>query len=318
MLVVLACTTARVATAATTCWRQTGASASADPKKEARERYQRATELYNDGAYPQALIEFQRAYELAPAAAILYNIGQTALVSGQAPLALCAFQAYLNEAGPRVPLPRRRDIEAEIERLNGRVARLTVTSNLDGAEVLIDDDKVGVTPLDEAVTVNTGRHEIVVRKGDLERRATVILAGQDHQTVNLVLEAVTRTTTPKPPKPGPRKSREKEPTGKPRVVWAGWLVTGLLAGGAIATGMAALSASSKAGDLRRRIDPPPGSIEAEHDKARALGITADVLGAAAIIAGGVTLYFTLAGNGDDGDAKAEVSLGPLPWVQGSF
>src|SRR5690606_16554980 len=48
--------------------------------REARTRYDRGTKLYHDGAYEQALIEFERAYELAPAYRILYNIGQAAML----------------------------------------------------------------------------------------------------------------------------------------------------------------------------------------------------------------------------------------------
>jgi tetratricopeptide (TPR) repeat protein len=46
-------------------------------RKEASERFRRGVKLYRDADYVAALVEFKRAYELAPNFRVLYNLGQT-------------------------------------------------------------------------------------------------------------------------------------------------------------------------------------------------------------------------------------------------
>src|SRR5205823_199193 len=43
--------------------------------EEARVRFQRGTQVFNDGAYKLALIEFQRAYSVMPNWRVLFNVG---------------------------------------------------------------------------------------------------------------------------------------------------------------------------------------------------------------------------------------------------
>jgi Tfp pilus assembly protein PilF len=44
-------------------------------RDEARQRYQRGLQLFNEGNYEAARVEFERAYQLSPSYKILYNIG---------------------------------------------------------------------------------------------------------------------------------------------------------------------------------------------------------------------------------------------------
>jgi len=44
--------------------------------EEATQRFKRGLELYEEQDFPNALIEFRRAYELQPSYKILYNLGQ--------------------------------------------------------------------------------------------------------------------------------------------------------------------------------------------------------------------------------------------------
>src|SRR5438105_150249 len=50
-------------------------AAAANPD-EAAMRFKRGLELYEEQDFPNALIEFRRAYELQPSYKILYNLGQ--------------------------------------------------------------------------------------------------------------------------------------------------------------------------------------------------------------------------------------------------
>ena len=286
--------------------------------KEARVRYDRGKALYNNAEYEQALIEFERAYELAPAYRILYNIGQAAVVLQKYPKAIKAFEGYLAGGKTKVSAKRRKAVEKEIASLYSRVAYISVTSNVEGVEVLIDDDAVGTTPIAEPVMVNAGRHVIIGRKtGHAEDRESVTLAGKEKTAVKLELELfktggpVTVITPGQPPPPTPATPAPQPPpqVDKPSYVWIGWVVTGAFTAGAIATGIAAIAASSELTDLRETRGTTKEELDEQQSTGQALALSADVLAAAAIVTGGVTLYFTIAGSGS-GDEGLDAAISP--------
>lgn len=53
-----------------------GADARRPAEREARERFQRAELAFNLGKFPDALVEYQAAYEAKPLPALLFNIAQ--------------------------------------------------------------------------------------------------------------------------------------------------------------------------------------------------------------------------------------------------
>jgi tetratricopeptide (TPR) repeat protein len=56
---------------------QGGAPQTAEAAREARERFQRGVELYKEGDYRAALLEFRHAYRLSPNPVVLFNIAQS-------------------------------------------------------------------------------------------------------------------------------------------------------------------------------------------------------------------------------------------------
>jgi hypothetical protein len=280
--------------------------------EEARTRYERGTELYNDGAYEQALLEFERAYELAPAYRILFNIAQVAVLLRDYPKAIRAYQQFLKDGGQRIPAERRKTVETELGSLQGRVAHITIKVNVEDAEILVDDLVVGRSPLTDPVMVNAGRHSVAARKRGLNQDSeTVVLAGTDKVDVELELVEPTAPTAPVPlPQPDKPDERPVE-AEKDSYVWVGWVVTATLTAGAVATGIATFYSTRKLGDMRETAGTTRAELDDQQSTARALGITADVLIASAIVAGGVTLYFTI-DELVDGDSEAKIEAGVMP------
>jgi tetratricopeptide (TPR) repeat protein len=275
--------------------------------KEARERYERAKTLFDEGVYEQALIEFRRAFDLAPAVPILYNIARTAAVANRFPEALCAFEAYLERGGRTLPWRRKEEIKKEMEELRTRVASLEVAVAIDGATVTIDGEERGTSPLAEPVVLNAGRHVVIATKGSSRRRITIVLAGEDVQRIFLDLEDPGKVADARARQRQREIEQRRAPddeSQRPSEVWVGWLVTGVLTGAAVATGIAAVLSSSKLGDLRQQATAQ-AELDDEADKARGLAIAADVLGASALVAGAVTLYFTIAGVGGSSDKASD-------------
>lgn len=98
---------------------------------------------------------------------------------------------------------------------------------------------------------------------------------------------------------------------------AGWIATGVLAAGAVVTGVMALSASSDVKSGTYTGKTPPDSLDSSRSKAKTFALVTDVLGAAALVTGGVTLYLTLSSDKKGKETTVGVSPGRIT-VGGSF
>src|SRR5688500_10685309 len=135
--------------------------------QEARTRYERGMQLYNEGAAEGALVEFESAYQLAPSYKLLYNIALIRLQLNDYAQALKAFQEYLAEGGTEIASVRRSEVERHLASLRAKVGRIELVSSARGADVLVDDVVVGRIPLAELLVLNPGRRRITLSRGGL-------------------------------------------------------------------------------------------------------------------------------------------------------
>ncbi len=253
--------------------------------EEARARYRRGIELFDDGDYRLALLELERAYSLSPNYKVLYNIAQVHFQLNEYAKARAAFERYLKEGGSDVPESRRAEVEKELATLKTRVAILSVNVNIADAEVTLNGEPVGKGSLSRVV-VDAGVLRVQVAAQGFGMQTRVVkLAGGDETTMSIVL---TKST------PDIIVSRE----GLPATAIAGWITTGILVAGAVGTGIAANAAASRYDTKRSApIQGSPQEAAADLDRQRSLvqglAVTTDVLAVAAILAGGVSLYLTL-------------------------
>ncbi len=269
--------------------------AAEDPKvAEARQHFTRGVELYKDGDFRGALIEFQRAYQIAPNFRILYNIGKADLELLDYPAALVAFERYLAEGGAEVPSDKRAEVEAEIPKLKQRVAYLTIECNAPGVEIWIDELMVGKTPFSKEVVVGTGRHKVSVKGQSPE---VVEVAGGDHATVKLRVEV--KPTTPLTPKPSASR------TG----VWVGVTVTSALLVGTGVFGYLAIGSRKDFRDAANAGPLTPADADDRERKIKRFTITTDILAGATVLAGAITLYYVLSRT-ESGQPDTKVGFGP--------
>src|SRR5262249_58761964 len=102
----------------------------ARPPGEADAHFRRGIELYKEGDFPAALIEFRRAYEIDPRYQALYNIGETYFQLNDYANALKTLEKYLHDGGAQVSAGRREEVQKEIEKLRTRVGQLEVSTNV--------------------------------------------------------------------------------------------------------------------------------------------------------------------------------------------
>jgi hypothetical protein len=268
------------------------------PISEAGRHFQRGVQLYNEADYHAALVEFRRAYELAPNPTVLYNIGQTYYQLQNYAGALVAFGRYLTEAGPTAP--HRREVEATIDTLQTRVGKIAVSGSLPGLDITIDDELIGRTPLDEPIVVSIGRRKITaLRDGrPVENRYVDVTAGD---TVKLTLSASTETKPQTLPGGSTPQSSGRSATT------IGWWVTGSLGAVALVAGGAAFFESRSLKSAREMVPATRTDLDSKATLVSRLSLAADISGALALIAGGITLRMTLS---QSESHEAHVSIAP--------
>jgi tetratricopeptide (TPR) repeat protein len=157
-----------------------------DPVERARLHFKLGVDFYRELNYRAALIEFERAYKASPHYKLLYNLGQVSIDLQEDWKAIDYFTRYLREGGSELPEPRRIEVEQSISRLEKRLAQVTVTVNLAGAEIYVDDSRVGHSPLAEPIKISVGRRRFVaVKQGYPDAERVVDVASGDDVEVEL-------------------------------------------------------------------------------------------------------------------------------------
>ena len=276
---------------------------------EASQRYDRGLKLYSEGEYRLAVIEFERAYELVPDHRVLYNIGQVRIQLGDYAKARIALERYLKDGEGKIPPARQQSVATDLDMLAGRTATLKIDCAVEGAEVTIDGESVGVTPLPTPILMNSGEHNIEVRKADYQTRVLRrTLAGKDEGEVTIELDKIPSAApqvaivAPPPNRtaPGPRNMTP---------IWAGWITTGALTTGAVVTGILGFGAADDLAKLKDKAGISSDQTHSTQRRAQAFLYTSDALTAAAVIAGSVSLYLTLKSPSPSDEHRDAASLG---------
>ena len=268
-------------------------------KQEAARRFEHAIKLYEEGDYALALAEFERVYELMPDYRVLYNIGQVSMQLGRYARAYRTLQEYMKRGGSELPSERATALQGDLALLAARTARVVVHVDQPGAEISLDGVVVGTAPLAEPLVVDVGERSVQVKlAGYSPQSRRFSLAGGDRREGRFSLEQekvapqpeATRAPTSVRLPAGPRASSAE---ARSPWLWVGWGSTGILATGAVVASILGVSAASELETLRGKAGTQREELDATRNRAHSSLLVADVLGAAALVAGGATLYVQL-------------------------
>jgi hypothetical protein len=283
------------------------ARAADNASRDAAKHFQRGVDLYNDGDFRGALVEFKKAYATWPRANVLYDIGQTEYQLLDYASALKTMERYLSETGANAP--HRSDVENSVEILRGRVGHVDLTTEA-GCEVTVDDQTVATTPLDTPMLVSVGSRKLAVNcPGGRSVNKRIEVAAGDTLRVEL--------HPPAPPIAAVRAAmnttvRDRKPTAPSKAYIASWVVTGVLVAGAIGTGSAALVEQHRLSSMREHFPTTKDALDAQTSLTSGLAISTDVLGAVSLVAIGVSTYLTIKYQRDTREYNKRVRVGAEP------
>jgi hypothetical protein len=129
---------------------------------EARQRFQRGVDLYEERNYTAAMVEFQRAYELTRNPAVLYNISATHELSGHMVEALDAMLEYERLAPRDAVTARRAEVDAALARIRRSIATLVLRVEAEGLTLLVDGLPRSVSEARTGLRVAAGRHRVTL------------------------------------------------------------------------------------------------------------------------------------------------------------
>ncbi|WP_437681151.1 PEGA domain-containing protein [Sorangium sp. So ce131] len=161
---------------------------------EARAEYEAARILFAEGDYLNAIIKFERAYELSGDARLLWNIALCQKNLKRYARLLATIEKLLRDAGPQLAEQDRKDAATLIEATKAYVSRLDLQASEAGATVLVDGEEVGQTPLREPVLLDIGIRKIrVTKKGFKDVEVTQQVPGGSVVTITAKLEPEVHT-----------------------------------------------------------------------------------------------------------------------------
>ncbi|WP_050430614.1 PEGA domain-containing protein [Chondromyces crocatus] len=289
--------------------------------EEAKQRFQRGRELYEENDFQAALVELRRAYELAPTFRLLYDIGQVYYQLQDYPNALKTFTKFLQDGRSEISSQQRDEVQREIDKLKGRVGTLRITASRPGAEIAVDDVPIGKAPLAEPVLVRPGRRKVgATLSGFSPVTKTVEIAGLEALDVSLELaepKGEGGVQAPEQSDASPGAPSQPSSGGGSALPTAMWITTGALAAATTVTGVLALTASS---DQSTKLDTMGVSVQdlqSGGDKVKTFALATDILLGATVVAAAVSVYVTVTAAKKPETVRVGVGPGSLS-VMGRF
>ena len=156
---------------------------------EAKAAYDAAKLLVGDGDFAGAAIKFQAAYDKAGDPRLLWNIAACEKNQRHYAKTIALVRRYLDTGKDLLTDADRREGRALLDAIESFTVRLTIVVKEPGAEVFVDDERVGTSPLEAPVTVDIGQRKVTVKKaGFKDASQQVPVGGSAAASVEIALE----------------------------------------------------------------------------------------------------------------------------------
>jgi hypothetical protein len=157
----------------------------------AKAEYEAGKILFADQDFKNAIVKFQHAHEVSNDPRLLWNIAVCQKNLRQYSKMLQSIRRYRREAEAVLTDDDKLQAQEIIKTVEGFISAFDLTVNESGADVFVDGEKVGTTPIVDPLTLDVGERAIVVKKTgfkDSTKSLTVPGGGQVNLRVALVKE----------------------------------------------------------------------------------------------------------------------------------
>jgi len=159
-------------------------------QNEARDRFRRGVEHYQNSDWPHAIEEYRAALALWNNPIILFNLAQAYRSDGQLSLAVEHFNRYLQVA-PSLTREQRAEVEEAVREIQDTRAVLSFEVEPAGATVTLNGRSLGTTPIARNVEVMPGEYSIHVELANhASRDERVSVRSHEQRLVNVRLRPV--------------------------------------------------------------------------------------------------------------------------------
>src|SRR6266851_2857166 len=158
----------------------------------AKDAFNSALRAIDDRDFEDAYIKFEHAYQLSRDPRVLFNMALCERHLQNYASMRKLLERYRHEAGSAMSADERENVKAALAAIQVLVGTLKVSVNEDAADVAVDGESVGTTPITEPIVVNPGKHTISVHKkgfGPIERVLEVTANSETPLTLTLAPEA---------------------------------------------------------------------------------------------------------------------------------
>jgi hypothetical protein len=271
---------------------QTGEARRATPLAQslqgpAKDAYTAAAQLFKEGDFQGAEAKYTQAYDLSKDPRLVFDMAVCEKELHHYARTGVLLRRYEQEAGAGLSDEERKRTEDALAALPKYVGTVTVSVDAAGAAVAVDGETAGTTPLPSPLTLDPGKHVVVVRKDGyetVERPISVSAGVASTLTIGLLAQgaagdAAHPSSGPLPSEPPPAK------TGGLRWTPLAYAGAGLAAAGLVVGGVTGGLALAQVGSVKGKCSGTlcPTSVDGDLQSARTLGTVSTV----AFVAAGV-------------------------------
>ncbi|MCU0681083.1 MAG: PEGA domain-containing protein [Polyangiaceae bacterium] len=130
----------------------------------AKEQFQTGVRLAGRRDWNGARTSFQAAYDASGNPRVLFNVAIAERELGRYAAAVDIFKREISEGQGKLTKEEEAEVRAAIASLEKLLATLTIEVNEPGADVFVDSEKVGTSPLKGPVTVQVGERRVRAAK----------------------------------------------------------------------------------------------------------------------------------------------------------
>ncbi len=155
----------------------------------AKAEFEAGKVLFQDKDFANAIVKFERAYELSHDPRLLWNIALCQKNLRRYTRMMTTLGRYREDKSPLITDQDRKDASSLIETVKAFISPLTLSVSEPGARIFVDGEEVGKTPLSGPILLDVGKRKIRITKaGFKDQEKTLEVAGGGELSLSATLE----------------------------------------------------------------------------------------------------------------------------------